>query len=161
MNVLANMNIPIIRQLVPLAMALVVLLVTVEMIRRRKLREEYAMLWLVTSLVLIVLGVFPSLVIWLQDKLNVNYLTIVVLAIFLFMAMIVMHFAMVISKQAEDIRQLAQRMALINQRLDETDAKKNNDEYSISNTEPPFDGLRAPSKAQGQKSEENDATTEV
>jgi len=148
MNVLANMNIPIIRQLVPLAMALVVLLVTVEMIRRRKLREEYAMLWLVTSLVLIVLGVFPSLVIWLQDKLNVNYLTIVVLAIFLFMAMIVMHFAMVISKQAEDIRQLAQRMALINQRLDETDAKKNNDEYSISNTEP-------------QKSEENDATTEV
>ena len=146
MNSLANLEIPIIRQLVPLAMALVVLLVTVEMIRRRKLREEYAMLWLVTSLVLIVLGVFPSLVIWLQDKLNVNYLTIVVLAIFLFMAMIVMHFAMVISKQAEDIRQLAQRMALINQRLDETDTKK----------EQPSNRLRAPSKAERQDIEGND-----
>jgi hypothetical protein len=124
MTFLAEVDIPLVRRLVPLVMALIVLAVTVEMIRRRKLREEYAMLWLAASLVLMIFGIFPNLIIWLQAELNLQYITIVVLAAFFFLAMIVMHFAMVISKQAEDIRQLAQRLALTNQRLDEAEKAK-------------------------------------
>lgn len=119
MFLIADLSMPLVRRLVPLVMAVIVLAVTVEMIRRRKLREEYAMLWLFTSLALVLLAIFPNVVIWLQDTLQVNYLTIVVLALFLFLSMIVMHFAVVISKQAEDIRQLAQGMALLNQKLQE------------------------------------------
>lgn len=99
--------------LVPLAMAVIVLLVTVEMIRRRKLREEYALLWVGASVALVIVAIFPGIIIWLQDKLHVNYLTIVVLGLFLFLAMIVMHFAIVISKQSDQIRQLAQKLALM------------------------------------------------
>lgn len=106
-------------KLVPLAMAVVVLAVTLEMIRRRKLREEYALLWMGASVVMVLVALFPKTVIWLQDHLQVNYLTIVVLALFLFLSMIVMHFAIVISKQSEDIRQLAQRMALMNSKIEE------------------------------------------
>lgn len=107
-------------RMVPLAFALIVLLITVEMIRRRKLREEYALLWLGTSVALMVLAVFPKMVIWLQDTLGVNYLTIVALGSFLFLSMIMVHFAIVISRQAEEIRQLAQKLALMNQKMEES-----------------------------------------
>lgn len=115
---------PITRRVVPLALALIVLLVTAEMIRRRQLREEYAMLWLGASVLMLVFAIFPSIVIWLSRELKVNYLTIVVLGLFLFLALIVMHFAMVISRQSEEIRQLAQRMAILSQKLQEQDRKR-------------------------------------
>jgi hypothetical protein len=108
-------------QFVPLALALLFLGVTIELIRRRKLREEYAMLWLGSAVVMLAIAVFPRVVIMLQDALHVTYLTIVVLALFFFLAMIVMHFSIVISKQSEDIRQLAQRLAIMNNKLEEKD----------------------------------------
>ena len=113
------LEMPLARRLVPLAMAAVVLLATLEMIRRRKLREEYAMLWLFTSAALLVFGIFPGIVIWLQRTLQVNYLTIIVLAGFLFLSLLVMHFAVVASRHAEQVRQLAQRIALLDHQFRE------------------------------------------
>lgn len=110
--------------LVPLALAVLFLGVTIELIRRRKLREEYAMLWLGSAVVMLGIALFPRVVILLQDALHVTYLTIVVLALFFFLAMIVMHFSIVISKQSEDIRQLAQRMAIMNNKLEEEDVER-------------------------------------
>jgi len=118
--------------LVPLALALAVVLVTVEMIRRRKLREEYALLWLVTSLALLVVAVFPNMVIWLATTLHINYLTIVVLGLFLFLAMIVLHLSMVVSRQSEEIRQLAQRIALLDNKLGQAGSKSPTREGMVS-----------------------------
>jgi len=42
------------------------------------------MLWLVASGVMIIFGIFPGLVIWMAETTGVNYLTIVVAALFLF-----------------------------------------------------------------------------
>ena len=49
------------QRIVPLAVAVVIVLFTIELIRRRKLREEYAMLWLAASIVLTLFAVFPRL----------------------------------------------------------------------------------------------------
>ncbi|MFB3893903.1 MAG: DUF2304 domain-containing protein [Phycisphaerae bacterium] len=106
-------------RLVPLALAVIVFVVVVEMIRRRKLREEYALLWLGTSVVMLAVALFPDVVIEVAEALHINYLTVVVLGLFLFLAMIVMHFAVVISRQAEEIRQLAQRLALLDHSLEQ------------------------------------------
>jgi hypothetical protein len=108
-----EVEMPVMRRLVPLVLAVVVAAVTLEMIRRRKLREEYAMLWLGASAVLWVFAIFPNFLGWLHNVLNTNYLTIVVLACFLFLALIVLHYAVVISRQTEQIRQLAERVALL------------------------------------------------
>jgi len=129
MELLAVTNIVLMRRLVPLAMALLIIVITVEMIRRRKLREEYAMLWLGASATLLVFAIFPELLIWLSRELNVNYLTLVVLALFTFLAVIVMHFAVVISKQTEEIRQLAQQLALMNQKLEEKETERQTREH--------------------------------
>jgi hypothetical protein len=113
----ALMDMPLTRRLVPLVMAMIVVLTAIELIRRRKLREEYAMLWLASSIALLVFAIFPGLVLWFQQILQVNYLTFIVLTCFLFLAMILMHMATVISRQSEQIRHLAERTAIQQQQI--------------------------------------------
>lgn len=110
---IAELSVPMTHRMVSVAIAAIVIVATVEMIRRRKLREEYALLWLTASLALTILAIFPDIPIRLNRLLNINYLTIVVMLVFLFLGMIVMHFAVVISSHAEQIRQLAQQIALL------------------------------------------------
>jgi len=114
---IAELDMPLTRRLFPMVVAIVVAAVTIEMIRRRKLREQYAILWLLASAVLVIFAVFPDLVVLLSRILKVNYLTIIVMAFFFFLAMIVMHFAVVISHQAEQIRKLAEHIALMENEL--------------------------------------------
>ena len=115
---IATILIPLTHRIIALSIAAAVLATTIEMIRRRKLREEYAMLWLSTSLVLTVLAIFPQIPFFLNQALGINYLTMLMLSCFLFLAMIVMHYATAISRDAEHIRQLAQQVALLNEEVE-------------------------------------------
>jgi hypothetical protein len=110
-------DITLMQHLVPLAASLLITAVTVELIRRRKLREEYAMLWLGASAVLLVFAIFPRLLWHLSRWLGVYYLTVMILLSFSFLALLVIHLAVVISRLADDQRQIAQRLALTEQRL--------------------------------------------
>ncbi len=125
---IAAIQIPILHRMVLVALAVFFLCVTVEMIRRRKLKEEYAMLWLGASLVLVVLAIFPWITFWLNRTLGINYLTLVVIACFLFLAVIVMHYATVLSAQSEHIRQLAQQVALLREKLNRRNAEHDQDQ---------------------------------
>ena len=118
---------PLIRRLVPLVLAVAVAMATLELVRRRKLREEYAMLWIVTSVGMLVFAIFPTILFRLSEALKVSYLTIVLLMAFLFLAMIVLHFAVVISKQSEEIRHLTQRHAILRESLERLQKNKQAD----------------------------------
>jgi len=94
-------------------------LTTVELIRRRKLREEYALLWLAASGVLLVFAAFPRLLWHISNALGLFYLTTTVLICFGFLSLMVLHLAMVVSRSADDSRQVAQRLALLEHRVEE------------------------------------------
>ena len=115
---IATILIPLSHRIIALSIAAAVLATTIEMIRRRKLREEYAMLWLSTSMILTVLAIFPQIPFFLNQALGINYLTMLMLSCFLFLAMIVMHYATAISRDAEHIRQLAQQVALLKEEVE-------------------------------------------
>lgn len=115
---IAAIEIPLMHRIIALGLAAAVVVTTVEMIRRRKLREEYAMLWLGTSMILTVLAIFPQIPFWLNRALGINYLTMLTLSCFLFLAMIVMHYATAISRDTEHIRQLAQQVALLKEEVE-------------------------------------------
>ena len=102
----------------PLAAAVLIFVVTVELIRRRKLREEYAMLWVLASVVLLAFAIFPRLLLYLSELLGVFYLTTVVLIAFSFLSLMVLHLSVVASRSADDVRQIAQRLALLEERLE-------------------------------------------
>jgi hypothetical protein len=114
-----SLTMPLVRRLVPMVFALIIVATVIELIRRRKFREEYAMLWLVACVPLLVFAVFPEVLVYIQNALQTNYLTIVVLSGFGFLALIILHLTTVLSKRADDVRKLAQSVALLEKELRE------------------------------------------
>jgi hypothetical protein len=103
------------QRIIPMIVALVIVAVTVELIRRRKLREEYTLLWLSASAVLLVFAIYPHLLILLSRWMGVYYLTTVMLAAFLFLMLLGLRLGMSISHLTDDGRKMAQRIALLEQ----------------------------------------------
>lgn len=96
-------------------LSIIFLLITFELIRKQKLREEYSILWLFTGVVILILSAFPY---FFLSKLftqftGLYYLSAVVLIAFLFLLIIVFHFSIVISQLTDQNRDLAQRHALL------------------------------------------------
>ncbi len=105
------------QRLIPLLVAVIITVATVELIRRRKLREQYALVWLFASSVLVLFAIFPSLLIIISGWLGVNYLTTLFLATFSFLALVALGQAIAISRLTEELRQTAQRTALLEQQI--------------------------------------------
>ena len=105
---------PIRNKVVALVIGIAMLLMIIELVRRRKLREEYSWLWLLTASTILVLTL------WLDLLKRITFLvgavipssTIFMLA-FLFLIFISLHFSVVISKLTDRNKELAQRHALL------------------------------------------------
>jgi hypothetical protein len=103
------------------ALASVVLLGTViELIRSRKLRERYALLWLATAGVILVFAAWRSGLHQLSEALGIAYPpnALFVLAM-LFVLVLLLHFSTVISKLSDRTTLLTQKLALMEERLRE------------------------------------------
>ena len=103
--------------------SLVLVLVVFELIRSRRLRERYALLWLVTGAVLVVLsawrGGLNTMAGWLGVR---GYPPAVLFAVgLLFVILVLLHYSTVISRLTDQNVVLAQRLALLEARLRERD----------------------------------------
>jgi hypothetical protein len=100
--------------------ALLLLFVIFELIRSRRLQERYAMLWLLTGIVILILGLWRGLLSTIADSVGIAYppSALFVLAAF-FILLLLLHYSTVISTLADQNRILAQRLALLEQRLEE------------------------------------------
>ena len=94
---------------------------TFELIRKNRLREEYAILWLFTGIVVLVFSLWPEFLIsqFFARITGLFYLTAVVIIAFLFLLLIVLHFSVVISKLTNQNKELAQRYALLELKINE------------------------------------------
>lgn len=92
---------------------------TFEFVRKRRLREEYAILWLLTALSIAVLSLWPGLVDTLSRITGFYYLTSVVFIVFVFVIAILMHYSVVISKMKETNKDMVQKCALLEQKVRE------------------------------------------
>jgi hypothetical protein len=103
--------------------SLVVLLVVLELVRQRKLREEYSLLWLITAIVLLILSVSRPLLDILANAVGIFYppsaLFLVALAFVMF---ILLHFSTVLTRLAHENKELAQQMALLRWELEQARA---------------------------------------
>jgi hypothetical protein len=99
--------------------SLLLLLVVFELIRSRRLRERYALLWLVTGLVLLVLSAWRDGLNTIARWLGVtSYPPAVLFAIGgLFVVLVLLHYSTVISKLADQNTILAQRLAILESKL--------------------------------------------
>jgi hypothetical protein len=92
-----------------------------ELVRRRKLREDYSLLWLVTFGVLVFFAVFPnSLLDGLADLMGIFYPPAALFVVgFGLMLIVLLQFSMVITRLAQQNKQSAQRIALLSARVRE------------------------------------------
>jgi hypothetical protein len=97
------------------ALSVILLFITLELIRKKRLREEYAILWLFTGVVVLALSLWPEFLLsqFFVRITGIFYLSAVVLIAFFFLLLIVLHFSVVISKLTGQNKDLAQRYALL------------------------------------------------
>jgi len=108
-------------QLIVGALSIILLLTTFELIRKKRLREEYAILWLFTGIIVLVFSLWPAFFLsqFFAKISGIFYLSAVVLISFFFLLLIVFHFSVVISKLTGQNKDLAQRYALLEMELKE------------------------------------------
>ena len=99
--------------------SLALLAVIFELIRRHRLRERYALLWLLAGTVLLVLSLWRSSVNTIAGWAGVRgYPPAVLFAVaVLFILVVLLHYSTVVSKLTDQNVILAQRLALLGARL--------------------------------------------
>ncbi len=105
------------------AVSVLLLLVVFELIRSRRLRERYAILWLATGLVLVALSAWRGGLNTIARWFGVStYPPAVLFAVgLLFVILVLLHYSTVISKLSDQNTVLAQRLALLESRIGEPD----------------------------------------
>jgi hypothetical protein len=108
------------------ALAVVLVLgAIVELIRRHRLQERYALLWIVTGGVMLFLAIWRSALDAFAKLVGVAYPPSALFMVAgLFVFVVLLHFSTVLSRLSEQNKTLAQRLALLEEELRSKDEKR-------------------------------------
>ena len=107
-------------QLIAIAGSVLVMLLVFQLIRRKKLREEYAILWFLASLVLIFFSLWRGSLDVLARILGVAYPpSVLLLGVIVLGFFIAIHFSIALSRLADQNKRLAQHLAILRHELEE------------------------------------------
>ena len=101
-------------QVVSLAVSVLLLLVVFELVRRRKLTEEYSFLWILCALALVLLSIRRQILDATARWLGVYYppaLLLMVLILMVFVASLC--FSVIVSRQRQQIERLIEETAIL------------------------------------------------
>jgi hypothetical protein len=105
-------------QLVSIVAAVLVLLAIFELVRRRRLMERYALLWIGSGLVLLGLAIWRDALSTLAKGLGIIYPpNALFLVAFGFVLFLLMHFSLAVSRLSDQTKVLAQRLAMLEERV--------------------------------------------
>ncbi|HEX4115924.1 MAG TPA: DUF2304 domain-containing protein [Solirubrobacteraceae bacterium] len=98
--------------------AAVLLLTVLELVRRRRLMERYALLWLLSAVVLLALAIWSSALASISHAIGVIYPPNALFFIAIgFILLLLLHFSSAVSRLSDQTETLAQRQALLDERL--------------------------------------------
>lgn len=98
--------------------ALATLTFVIELVRQRKLREEYSLLWLVTALVLLILASSRPLLDAIASAIGIFYPpSALFLVAIVFMLLMLLHFSTVLTRLTQENKQIAQQLALLREEV--------------------------------------------
>jgi hypothetical protein len=117
-------------QIVAVVASAALFVVLLELVRRRRMLERYALLWLFCAIALLGLSVWKGLLMELSHAVGIFYPPSALFVIaFGFVLVLLLHFSVAVSKLAEQNKVLAQRLALLEERQREAAAQAG-DRYS-------------------------------
>jgi hypothetical protein len=105
-------------QLVTILGSATLLLTVLEMVRRRRLMERYALLWLLSAVVLLALAIWSNALARISHAIGVIYPPNALFFIAIgFILLLLLHFSSAVSRLGHQSEMLAQRQALLDERL--------------------------------------------
>ena len=105
-------------QLVAILGAGALLLIVLELVRRRRLLERYALLWLLSAIVLLGLAAWRGGLQVISKAIGIAYPPNALFFIALgFVLLLLLHFSSAVSRLSDQTKVLAQRAALLEERL--------------------------------------------
>jgi hypothetical protein len=109
-------------QTIALVGSALLLLTVLELVRRRRFLERYALTWLFAGLVLLVLAAWRGALQTLADLLGIAYPpNALFLIAFGFMLLLLLNFSLAVSRLTDQTKILAQRIALLEERVRRTE----------------------------------------
>lgn len=112
-------------QLVSVLAAGVILLIVLELVRRRRLMERYALLWLLAGVVLLGLAAWRGGLKVISHAIGVYYPPNALFFVaFAFILLLLLHFSSAVSRLTDQTKVLAQRAALLEERLRRLEAQR-------------------------------------
>lgn len=122
--ILAAELLPVRQQVIAIVLASLVLVVVLELVRKRKLREEYSVVWVLTSLVLLALAIEQRLLLWIMALFGAQQgNSVLFFCALLFLLLLALQFSIRMSRLTLRNKQLAQRMALLEREVGELTRK--------------------------------------
>jgi hypothetical protein len=106
-----------------IAVALIVCLLIFELIRRKRLLERYALVWLGAGATVLLLALWKGLLTTLSHAVGVAYPPSTLFVVtFLFVLVMLVNFSTTVSRLSDQNTVLAQRMALLQRTLEEQES---------------------------------------
>ena len=103
--------------------SVLLLVIVFELIRRRRLKEEYSLLWLLSGVIILTFSIFPDLLVIISRAMGMYYLTALFVISFLFLLAIVLHFSTVLSQLSKRNKELTQELSILDFRFKELDKR--------------------------------------
>ncbi len=118
-SILTNVNINLI-QYYSIAFSIFFLLFIIELVRRKKIREEYSIIWIIIGFVFLFFSIFRNALNILASNLGIAYVPMALLLILIVgVFLILVQFSTVISKLTEQNKKIIQDNALLQFEIDE------------------------------------------
>ncbi|MDD3051748.1 MAG: DUF2304 domain-containing protein [Candidatus Cloacimonetes bacterium] len=113
-------------QYIAIVISILFFLFIIELIREKKLKEQYSLLWLFSSILFIVFSIWRGGLHSISRLLGIAYPPAAFFLIF-FMAvfLILIQFSVIISKLSEENKKLAQEIGLLKKEMEEKSFQKN------------------------------------
>jgi hypothetical protein len=106
-----------------IALAVVICILIFELLRRRRLLERYAIVWFVAGVCVLVLALWKGLLTTLSHAAGIYYPPSALFAVtFIFVLIMLVNFSTTVSRLSEQNNKLAQRLALLQRRLEERES---------------------------------------
>lgn len=114
-------------QIIAVIFSVSLLIGIVDLIRRGMIKEQYALLWLASAVILLILSVWRGLLDKIALAMGIAYPpSFLFLVAFLFLLLIVLHFSVIISDFSEKNKRLSQEVAILKTMFEQHKLTKEN-----------------------------------
>ena len=98
-------------------LSFLVLMITLEAVRRFAMEERYALLWVSTGIILVAFAIYPDAVGWLASLTGMQYVSAITMVVFAFLLLVAFDFSLSLSSLRADQKQLSQYAAKLELRV--------------------------------------------